>query len=65
MKLIQHTPGALWSLASEAALQAAQTALGVDLDCKWGPKSEDAIQRKLGELHDCASDECSIQPGAG
>lgn len=45
MKLIQHTPGALWSPASEAALQAAQTALGVDLDCKWGPKSEDAIQR--------------------
>jgi hypothetical protein len=56
---------ASWGPASEAALRAAQTALGVDPDGKWGPKTEDAIQRKLGELQGCAGDECSIQPGAG
>ena len=57
--------GAAWGPASEAALRAAQTALGVDADGKWGPKTEDAIQRKLAELQGCAGDECGIQPGAG
>ena len=57
--------GAAWGPASEAALRAAQTALGVDADGKWGPKTEDAIQRKLADLQGCAGDECSIQAGAG
>ena len=57
--------GAAWGPASETALRAAQKALGVDPDGKWGPKTEDAIQRKLGEVQGCAGDECSVQPGAG
>jgi hypothetical protein len=42
---------------SEAALRAAQTmALGVDVDGKWGPKTEDAIQRALGpSLQGCSA----------
>jgi hypothetical protein len=64
-RLLRGRRRALWGPASEAALRAAQTALGVDPDGKWGPKTEDAIQRKLADLQGCAGDECSIQPGAG
>ncbi|MBK7829604.1 peptidoglycan-binding protein [Nannocystis sp.] len=55
--------GAAWGAASEAALRAAQTALGVDADGKWGPKTEDAIQRALA-LQGCTSDECGVVPGS-
>ena len=59
--------GAAWGSASDAALRAAQKALGVDVDGKWGPKTEDAIQRALADLQPCAGDECNVQaspPGA-
>ena len=56
--------GAAWGPASEAALRAAQTALGVDADGKWGPKTEDAIQRALADLQGCTSDECGVVPGS-
>jgi len=38
---------ALWGPTSTAALLAAQEALGVDADGKWGPKTEDAIVAAL------------------
>ncbi len=56
--------GAAWGAASEAALRAAQAALGVGVDGKWGPKTEDAIQSKLAELQGCVGEECGIQQGA-
>ena len=55
---------ASWGTNSETALRAAQKALGVDADGKWGPKTEDAIQRRLADLQGCTGDECSVQPGA-
>jgi hypothetical protein len=39
---------AAWGAASVEALKAAQAALGVEVDGKWGPKTEDAIQAALG-----------------
>jgi peptidoglycan hydrolase-like protein with peptidoglycan-binding domain len=48
-----------WGSASTEALRAAQTALGVGVDGKWGPETEDAIQRALAEKQGCTGDECS------
>ena len=53
---------AAWSAASEAALRAAQAALGVEVDGKWGPKTEDAIQQALASKNPCTADECGA-PG--
>jgi hypothetical protein len=50
---------AAWGNASTEALRAAQTALGVGVDGKWGPETEDAIQRALAEKQGCTADECS------
>lgn len=51
--------GAAWGPASTEALQAAQGALGVEADGKWGPNTEDAIQRALAEKQGCTTDECA------
>ena len=48
-----------WGTASTEALRAAQQALGVEVDGKWGPNTEDAIQRALAEKQGCTSDECA------
>ena len=50
---------AAWSSASTEALRAAQTALGIGVDGKWGPETEDAIQRALAQELGCTADECS------
>jgi len=48
---------AAWGPASEAALKAAQRALGIPADGKWGPQTEDAIHSKLAP--ECTADTCS------
>ena len=53
---------AAWGPASDAALRAAQNALGVDVDGKWGPRTEDAIQQALASRNPCTTDECGA-PG--
>src|SRR5690606_27486650 len=55
---------AAWGPASTEALRAAQTALGIGVDGKWGPETEDAIQRALAEHNGCTADECSVESGA-
>jgi hypothetical protein len=55
--------GAPWGPASEAALKAAQTSLGIAADGKWGPQTEDAIHKQLGPA--CTGDACSAGDGAG
>ncbi|MDC0721732.1 peptidoglycan-binding protein [Nannocystis bainbridge] len=57
--------GATWGATSTEALRAAQTALGSGVDGKWGPETEDAIQRALGKLQGCSADECSPSSGGG
>ena len=60
--------GAAWSTASTDALRAAQTALGIGVDGKWGPETEDAIQRALSQLEGCTGGECSsaeVVPSGG
>ena len=39
--------GAAWDAAAIEALKKAQAALGVQVDAKWGPETEDAIQTAL------------------
>ena len=39
--------GAAWDTAATEALKKAQAALGVQVDAKWGPETEDAIQTAL------------------
>ncbi|WP_177326027.1 peptidoglycan-binding protein [Nannocystis exedens] len=52
---------AAWSATSTEALRAAQTALGIGVDGKWGPETEDAIQRALAEHQGgCTTDECGL-----
>nr|WP_276603079.1 peptidoglycan-binding domain-containing protein [Nannocystis pusilla] len=51
--------GAPWGTASTEALRAAQTALGIGVDGKWGPETEDAVQRALAAQTGCSADECS------
>ncbi|MCY1065622.1 peptidoglycan-binding protein [Nannocystis sp. RBIL2] len=54
--------GAAWGPAAVEALKAAQTALKIGVDGKWGPETEDAIQSALqaqppcGSLEDCNSE---------
>ena len=48
-----------WSGASTDALKAAQKALGVAVDGKWGPITEDAIQRALASKQGCTGEECN------
>ncbi|MBK8265625.1 MAG: peptidoglycan-binding protein [Nannocystis sp.] len=48
-----------WNAASTDALKAAQKALGLTVDGKWGPLTEDAIQRALAAPQpDCADGPC-------
>ncbi len=49
--------GAPWGPTSEEALKAAQTSLGIPADGKWGPQTEDAIQKQLGAA--CVGEACS------
>jgi hypothetical protein len=60
LKDLGHYKGdvtAPWGPDADAALKAAQAALGVDVDGKWGPDTEDAIQAALqgpcDSLEDC------------
>lgn len=39
-----------WTKASDTALRAAQTSLGLEADGKWGPKTEAAIDRAVGKV---------------
>lgn len=55
---------AAWSSASTEALRAAQKALGISVDGKWGPATEDAIQRALAASQGCTADECNATGGA-
>ena len=62
LKTLGHFKGdvaAPWSDASTDALKAAQKALGVAVDGKWGPITEDAIQRALASKGGCTGDECN------
>ena len=62
LKTLGHFKGdvaAPWSDASTGALKAAQKALGVAVDGKWGPSTEDAIQRALASKESCTGDECN------
>lgn len=52
---------AAWGPEADAALRAAQTALGVDADGKWGPVTEDAIHKALQGA--CTTDECDVELG--
>lgn len=54
-------PEAAWGTEAEAALKSAQSALGVEADGKWGPVTEDAIQKAL--MGPCTSDECDLELG--
>ncbi|MBZ5709372.1 peptidoglycan-binding protein [Nannocystis pusilla] len=56
--------GATWGATSTEALRAAQAALGIGVDGKWGPETEDAIQRALAKLQGCSADECSPSSGS-
>ncbi len=51
--------GAAWDDAATAALKKAQTALGVEADGKWGPATEDAIQKALQPA--CATGKCPVE----
>jgi len=55
--------GAAWGAVATEALRAAQQALGVAVDGKWGPETEDAIQAALAEKQGCTADECSADTG--
>ena len=49
-----------WGPNSDAALRAAQAALGIAVDGKWGPKTEDAIQGALAPS--CKDGTCDEAP---
>ena len=51
--------GAPWNDAAVAALKKAQAALGVDADGKWGPATEDAIQKALQPA--CTAGKCPVE----
>jgi hypothetical protein len=51
-----------WTAASTDALRAAQQALGVAADGKWGPATEDAIQLALTRRQGCGAGECVADP---
>ncbi|MDC0720897.1 peptidoglycan-binding protein [Nannocystis bainbridge] len=55
---------ATWGATSTEALRAAQAALGIGVDGKWGPETEDAIQRALATIQGCSADECSPSSGS-
>jgi len=59
--------GAAWGSAAIEALKKAQMALGVQVDGKWGPETEDAIQQALQKtpcdsLEDCDAGEATSGP---
>ena len=57
--------GAAWGPAAIEALKKAQAALGVTVDGKWGPQTEDAIQVALKVQTPCTSlEDCAVGPGA-
>jgi hypothetical protein len=53
-----------WSPASTEALRAAQASLGIRVDGKWGPQTEDAIGKALAERQGCSSGECATEAAA-
>ena len=57
--------GAAWGPDAIEALKKAQAALGVTVDGKWGPQTEDAIQLALKVHAPCESlEDCGASPGA-
>ena len=55
---------AAWGPEAIEALKRAQAALGITVDGKWGPETEDAIQVALQAQTPCASlEDCSVGPG--
>lgn len=52
-----------WGRASDEALRAAQAALGIAVDGKWGPQTEDAIQTALQKT--CTGDNPCEAPDMG
>ncbi len=58
-----------WGSASEAATRAAQTALGIEVDGKWGPATERAIVTAIAENRkpgdDCYPDTCASPAPVG
>ena len=52
-----------WTAASTEALRTAQQALGVGVDGKWGPATEDAIQGALAVRQGCSSAGCVTDEG--
>ena len=56
--------GAAWGPPAIEALKQAQAALGVTVDGKWGPQTEDAIQVALKVQMPCESlEDCAVGPG--
>jgi hypothetical protein len=60
--------GAAWGTEATEALKKAQAALGVAVDGKWGPSTEDAIQSALqkgpcNSLEDCGVGSAESGPG--
>jgi hypothetical protein len=56
---------AAWGAEAVEALKKAQTALGITVDGKWGPETEDAIQVALQAQTPCGSlEDCGAGPGS-
>jgi len=52
-----------WTAASAEALRAAQRALGIAADGKWGPQTEDAIHGALAVRQHCPGAACATEVG--
>ena len=68
LKDLGHYTGdvaAPWGPEAIEALKRAQAALGIGVDGKWGPETEDAIQVALQAQTPCGSlEDCAAGPGA-
>ncbi|MFZ6184884.1 peptidoglycan-binding protein [Nannocystis pusilla] len=68
LKDLGHYTGdvaAAWGPQAIEALKKAQTALGIAVDGKWGPETEDAVQVALNAQVPCGSlEDCNAGPGA-
>lgn len=68
LKDLGHYTGdvaAAWGPEAIEALKKAQTALGIAVDGKWGPETEDAVQVALNAQVPCGSlEDCNAGPGA-
>jgi hypothetical protein len=68
LKELGHYTGdvaAAWGPEAVEALKKAQAALGISVDGKWGPETEDAVQVALNTQMPCGSlEDCNAGPGA-